>query len=80
MVHLYFLKLIFESQRNMAVGAAILCLTVCGCGVVNKASMCGRSTSWANLFLLFFGKEYNSMATPWGAEIESKRVHVLHEY
>ena len=29
--------------------------------------------SWANLFLLFIGKEWINMAAPWGAQIQRKK-------
>ena len=56
-----------ERHEKTATGAAILCLTVCGCDVMNNASV--RCTvmptmSQANLLLIFIGKEWTNMAAP----------------
>ena len=32
-----------------------------------------HNASWANMFLFFIGKEWASMAAPWGAQIWSKK-------
>ena len=44
------------SRENTALGAAILCLAVCMCDVMNKVSMCGTSVCYvlSKLFFCFF--------------------------
>ena len=60
-------KSTFESRTNVAVKAAILYLAVCGCDVMNR-SVCVAdvsevcTTSRANMFLPFIGKEHGNMS------------------
>ena len=66
----------------MAVCAAILCLAVCVFDVMSKAGTCGTSVRnvMTELSLLFIGKEFTKMASPWGCTIWSKKVSLLYRY
>ena len=62
---------------KMAMNAAILCLAVCICDVVNMASMCSRSVSYImkQPFSALRLQRENQ-----GAQISYKKAFLLHRY
>ena len=72
----------FETCENTPVNAAILCLAVHVCDVMNKVSMYGRSVYYilSQLFPLFFHKSKPQKAVPQGTQNSSKKVLLLYIY
>ena len=63
----------FESHKNTAMHAFILCLAVCACDVMNKVTVCGTGVCYDTSLPLFFnGKEWTSMPAPRGTQIRSQ--------
>ena len=58
----------FESRKNTAVSAAIVCLAACVCDVMN------------HLFLLLLQLISQSAIEPCGAKIRSRKVALLNKY
>ena len=61
----------FESHRNTAMSAAILCLAPLPMTSWKWIACTKKCTLWANLFLIFTGKEQINIAALWGVQIQS---------
>ena len=63
--------------KNTAIGAAILCPSVCTSDVMSNERVCGKSfkyrTNQIFLLLLFVRKEFTNTAAPCGAQMRSKK-------